>query len=159
MPDNIQHWLMKSEPDVYSIDDLARDGITPWTGVRNYQARNFMRDTMRVGDQVFFYHSNAEPPGLAGLGRVASAPYPDPTQFMAGHDGFEPRSTQDRPVWMLVDVAFVRKFPRLVSLAELRSEPGLSGLLVLQKGSRLSIQPVTPGHAAVLLRMAGGKPK
>ena len=159
MTEPVQNWLMKSEPEVFSIDDLARGGVTPWTGVRNYQARNFMRDAMRVGDRVFFYHSNAEPPGLAGLGRVASAPYPDPTQFLAGHDGYEPRATPERPVWMLVDVAFECKFQRLVSLAEMRAEPRLSGLLLLQKGSRLSIQPVASGHAAVLLRLAGGKPK
>jgi predicted RNA-binding protein with PUA-like domain len=145
-------WLMKSEPEVYSIDDLERDGRTAWTGVRNYQARNFMRDRMRVGDTVLFYHSNAEPSGVAGVGRVASAPYADPTQFDPRHEAHEPRATREKPVWMLVEVAFEEKFTRLVSLAELRAEPRLAGLLVLQRGSRLSIQPVSPGHAAWIIR-------
>jgi predicted RNA-binding protein with PUA-like domain len=145
-------WLMKSEPEVYSIDDLARDGRTAWTGVRNYQARNFMRDRMRVGDVVLFYHSNAEPSGVAGVGRVASAPYADPTQFDHRHEAYEPRATREKPVWVLVEVAFEEKFTRLVSLAELRAEPRLAGLLVLQRGSRLSIQPVTPGHAAWIIK-------
>lgn len=145
-------WLMKSEPEVFSIDDLQRAGRTPWTGVRNYQARNFMRDQMKVGDLVLFYHSNAEPSGVAGVGRVASAPYADPTQFDRRSEGFAPRATREHPVWILVDVSFVEKFPRLVSLADLRAEPGLAGLMVLQRGSRLSIQPVSPAHAAVILR-------
>jgi predicted RNA-binding protein with PUA-like domain len=151
-----QYWLMKSEPDVYSIDDLARDGRTPWTGVRNFQARNFMRDAMRVGDVVFFHHSNAEPPGIAGLARVASAAYPDPTQFDRKSDAFEPRATREAPVWMLVDVAFERKFARLLPLEDLRGDPALSGLLLLKKGQRLSVQPVAPDHARRLLALAGG---
>lgn len=146
-------WLMKSEPDVYSIDDLARDGRTAWTGVRNFQARNFMRDAMRVGDGVLFYHSNAEPSGVAGVGRVASAPYADPTQFDRKSGIFEPRATREKPVWVLVDVAFAEKLPRLVSLAELRAHPELAGLLVLRRGSRLSIQPVEPAHAARILQL------
>ena len=145
-------WLMKSEPEVFSIDDLQRAGVTPWTGVRNYQARNFMRDQMKVGDLVLFYHSNAEPSGVAGVGRVASAPYADPTQFDRRSEGFEPRATRAQPVWMLVDVAFVEKFPRLVSLADLRAQPELAGLMVLQRGSRLSIQPVNPTHTGIILR-------
>ena len=150
-----QYWLMKSEPDVYSIDDLARDGKTPWTGVRNYQARNFMRDRMRVGDVVFFYHSNAEPPGIAGLGRVAGTAYPDPTQFDRKSDAFEPRATRDAPVWMLVDIAFDRKFARLLPLDALRADPAFDGLLVLKKGQRLSVQPVEPRHAQRILELAG----
>lgn len=146
-------WLMKSEPEVYSIDDLARDGRTAWTGVRNFQARNYMRDAMRVGDRVLFYHSNAEPSGVAGVARVASAPYADPTQFDRKSEGFEPRATRAKPVWMLVDVAFEAKLPRLVSLAELRAHPELAGLRVLQRGSRLSIQPVEPAHAARILQL------
>lgn len=152
---NRHYWLMKSEPDVYSIDDLARDGRTPWTGVRNYQARNFMRDTMRVGDVVFFHHSSSEPSGITGLARVASAAYPDPTQFEKKSGYYEPRARPEAPVWYLVDVAYERKFSRLLPLDELRGDPGLAGLLLLKKGQRLSIQPVDPVHARRLLAMAG----
>lgn len=148
----VASWLMKSEPEVFSIDDLQRVGVTPWTGVRNYQARNFMRDQMKVGDLVLFYHSNAEPSGVAGVGRVASAPYADPTQFARQDEGYEARATRARPVWMLVDVAFVEKFTRLVSLADLRADPALAGLMVLQRGCRLSIQPVSPVHTGLILR-------
>jgi predicted RNA-binding protein with PUA-like domain len=145
---------MKSEPDVYSIDDLARDGRTAWTGVRNYQARNFMRDGMRVGDRVFFYHSTAEPPGIAGLAEVCSAPYPDPTQFDPRSPYHEPRATPDKPVWVLVDVQFVAKFRRVIPLDTLRADPGLAGLILLQRGSRLSVQPVDPRHAIRMLDLA-----
>ena len=148
-----QFWLMKSEPEVYSISDLQRDGRTPWSGVRNYQARNFMRDRMRVGDPVLFYHSNAEPSGVAGLGRVASTAYADPSQIDRGSEYFEPRATPEVPVWFLVDVAFVEAFPRVVSLADLRRESSLAGLMVLQRGSRLSIQPVTPAHFRLVVAL------
>jgi predicted RNA-binding protein with PUA-like domain len=148
-----QTWLMKSEPEVYSIDDLQRDRQTPWTGVRNFQARNFMRDGMRVGDQVLFYHSNADPAGVAGVGRVAGAAYADPTQFDRASEYFEPRATPENPVWMLVEIAFVRKFPRLVTLDALRAEPGLTGLMLLRRGSRLSIQPVNAEHAKLILTL------
>ncbi|HMP74682.1 MAG TPA: EVE domain-containing protein [Kiritimatiellia bacterium] len=154
-PPPLQHWLMKSEPDVYSIDDLARDGRTPWTGVRNYQARNFMRDRMRVGDLVFFYHSSTEPPGIAGMGRVAGGAYPDPSQFDPKSEYFEPRATRDAPVWMLVDIAFERKFSRLIPLDALRADPALTGLLVLKKGQRLSVQPVEARHARRIIHLAG----
>ncbi len=153
MGESGQFWLMKSEPEVYSIADLRRDGRTAWTGVRNYQARNFMRDRMRVGDPVLFYHSNAEPSGVAGLGRVASAAYADPSQFDRSGEYFEPRATLAAPVWFLVDVAFVEEFPRVVSLAELRGQARLAGLLVLQRGSRLSIQPVTPAHFGLVVAL------
>ncbi len=149
------YWLMKSEPDVYSIADLARDGRTAWTGVRNFQARNFMRDRMQVGDRVFFYHSNATPPGIAGLARVASAPYADPTQFDKASEYFEPRATREKPVWMLVDIEFERKFDALLSLEALRAEPALAGMLLLKKGQRLSVQPVEAVHARRLLTLAG----
>lgn len=151
-------WLMKSEPAVFSVDDLQRAGRTPWTGVRNYQARNFMRDQMRVGDTVLFYHSNADPTGVAGVGRVASGPFADPTQFDPRDAGFEPRATREKPVWMLVEVAFEEKFSRVFTLAEMRQEPRLAGLMVLQRGARLSIQPVAPGHARIILQRgrAGG---
>lgn len=135
-------WLMKSEPDVYSIDDLARDKSTPWTGVRNYQARNFMRDGMRAGDLVLFYHSNAEPSGAAGVARVVREAYPDPTARDPRSEYFDPKATDVNPIWMLVDVGFVRKFRRLVSLDMMRVEPALANMLVLKRGTRLSVQPV-----------------
>lgn len=141
----MQFWLMKSEPDEVSIDDaLAAPGQTvAWTGVRNYQARNFMRDAMRVGDGVLFYHSSCAEPGIAGLAEVASTPYPDPTQFDAGSKYFDPKATPEQPRWMLVDVRALRKTP-LLPLSELRQQAELADMLLLQKGSRLSITPVTP---------------
>jgi predicted RNA-binding protein with PUA-like domain len=137
-----QYWLMKSEPDEASIDTLQQQQVLPWTGVRNYQARNFMRDTMRLGDGVLFYHSSCPEPGIAGLAEVCSAPYPDPTQFDANSPYHDPKSPQDAPRWSLVDVRFVRK-TRLVSLAELREHAELADMVVLRKGNRLSITPVT----------------
>ncbi len=135
------HWLMKSEPTECSIDDLVRLGRMPWFGVRNYQARNFMRDDMQLGDGVLFYHSSCPEPGIAGLAEVASAPYPDPSQFDAKSPYFDPKSTPEQPRWTLVDVALVRK-TRLMPLAEMRSEPRLAALPVLARGNRLSITPV-----------------
>ena len=138
-----QFWLMKSEPDECSIDDaLAAPGATvPWTGVRNYQARNFMRDAMQVGDGVLFYHSSCPEPGIAGLARVASGTRADPTQFDPTSPYHDPKSPADNPRWLLLDVQAVRK-TRLISLAELRAHPALAKMRVLQKGSRLSITPV-----------------
>jgi len=143
----VQYWLMKSEPDECSIDDaLAAPGATvPWTGVRNYQARNFMRDTMRIGDGVLFYHSSCPEPGIAGLARVASAPYADPTQFDPDSPYFDPASRRDAPRWQLVDVQALRKTP-LLGLPALRADPALDGMLLLQRGSRLSITPVSEAH-------------
>jgi predicted RNA-binding protein with PUA-like domain len=140
----MHHWLMKSEPSEVSIDDLAElPGQTvPWFGVRNYQARNFMRDQMRIGDLVLFYHSSCEEPGIAGIARVASAPYPDETQFESGTKYHDPKATRDQPRWIHVDVQLVRK-TRLVGLQELRSHPELAGMRILQRGNRLSITPVT----------------
>jgi predicted RNA-binding protein with PUA-like domain len=140
----MNHWLMKSEPSEVSIDDLAAlPGHTvPWFGVRNYQARNFMRDQMRVGDPVLFYHSSCEEPGIAGIARVASAPYPDETQFEPGTKYHDPKATRDQPRWMHVNVQLVRK-TRLVGIQELRSHPELAGMRILQRGNRLSITPVT----------------
>ncbi len=137
-------WLMKSEPDECSIEDaLAAPGrITPWTGVRNYQARNFMRDGMRVGDGVLFYHSSCPEPGIAGLAEVASAPYPDPTQFDRRSDYYDAKSTRAAPRWMMVDVRALKK-TRLLPIAELRSEKPLRGMWLLRPGSRLSITPVS----------------
>ena len=148
-------WLMKSEPDVFSFDDLRKRRREPWSGVRNYQARNFMRDEMRVGDPVLFYHSSCEEPGVQGLGRVASAPYADPTQFDRKNDAFEPRATKDKPVWWLVDVAWAADFGRPVTLPMLRAEPRLKSLLMLRPGNRLSITPVTAEELAVIRRLAG----
>ena len=143
----VQYWLMKSEPDECSIDDaLAAPGATvPWTGVRNYQARNFMRDTMRIGDGVLFYHSSCPEPGIVGLARVASAPYADPTQFDPDSPYFDPASRRDAPRWQLVDVQALRKTP-LLGLPALRADPALDGMLLLQRGSRLSITPVSEAH-------------
>jgi predicted RNA-binding protein with PUA-like domain len=147
------HWLMKTEPSVYSIDDLARDGRTAWEGVRNYQARNFMRDQMRIGDPVLIYHSNTTPPGVAGLGRVCSAAYPDAAARDPAGPYFDARSTPDQPTWFLVDVCFEAKFSRLIPLAELRADPALEGLALLKKGQRLSILPVSPAHFAHILAL------
>lgn len=139
-------WLMKSEPSVYSIDDLARDGATTWEGVRNYQARNMLRDDMQVGDGVLFYHSSAERIGVAGLGQIVRAGYPDPTQFIAGHKYEDPAATPDKPRWYRVDVGFVERFADVVGLDELKADPTLEGMLVLKRGMRLSVQPVERTH-------------
>lgn len=140
----MNYWLMKSEPDVFSIQDLkARPKQTePWDGVRNYQARNFMRDSMTVGDLVLFYHSNATPPGVVGVAEVASEAYPDPTAFDSNSKYFDPKSDPESPRWMLVDVRYKAEFEEMVSLQDMKSMPELEGMRVLQKGSRLSITPV-----------------
>lgn len=140
----MRYWLMKSEPDEASIDDLADapHRTLPWTGVRNYQARNFMRDAMQVGDGVLFYHSSCPEPGIAGLAKVSSTAHPDPTQFDPQSPYFDPKSTQANPRWLLVDVAFVKKTP-LIALAALREHEALANMRVLAKGNRLSITPVT----------------
>ena len=143
------YWLMKSEPGECSIDDLVRLGHVPWFGVRNYQARNFMRDSMQVGDGVLFYDSSCPEPGIAGLAKVASAPYPDPSQFDTKSPYFDAKSTAENPRWSLVDVALVRK-TRLLSLAEMRSEPRLAGMQVLARGNRLSITPVASAEWRLL---------
>ncbi len=137
---------MKSEPDVFSFDDLkARPGQKePWDGVRNYQARNFMRDDMKIGDLILFYHSNASPPGVAGIAEVASAPYPDPTAFDPQSKYYDPKSQADNPRWMLVEVKYHADLKRLVSLEEMKGMPELESMRVLQRGSRLSISPVSP---------------
>lgn len=142
-----QYWLMKSEPDECSIDDaLAAPGATvPWTGVRNYQARNFMRDAMRVGDGVLFYHSSCPQPGIAGVARVASATRPDPTQFDPASPYFDPKSMPENPRWLLLDVQALQK-TRLIGLPELRATPELADLQILQRGNRLSITPVSAEH-------------
>lgn len=142
-----RYWLMKSEPEEASIDDLAAAAkkTLPWTGVRNYQARNFMRDQMQIGDGVLFYHSSCAVPGIAGLATVASTPYPDPTQFDAKSVYYDAKSKPEAPRWQLVDVKLDRK-TRLVPLTEMRETPELDGMLVLARGNRLSITPVSPEH-------------
>lgn len=152
-----RHWLLKSEPDVFSIAHLrALPASTgPWDGVRNYQARNFLRDEMRPGDAVLFYHSSCPVPGVAGLAEVASAARPDPTQFDPASDYHDPKSDPANPRWWLVDVRWVRTFPEVLPLDRLRAEPRLAGLPVLRRGQRLSVQPVEPAHFAVVLELAG----
>jgi predicted RNA-binding protein with PUA-like domain len=136
-----RHWLIKSEPNVYSIDDLARDGSTFWNGVRNYQARNFMRDDVREGDLVLFYHSNANPPGVAGIARVSRGGYPDPTARDPKSDYFDPKASEEDPRWFMMDVAFQEKFARLVPLDELRGTPGLEQM------------PLTPEEFAIVVEL------
>jgi predicted RNA-binding protein with PUA-like domain len=149
------YWLMKSEPDEVSIDDLAAaPGATlPWTGVRNFQARNFIRDAMRPGDGVLFYHSSCPEPGVAGIARIASAPAPDETQFDPASPYHDPTAARTSPRWLQIDVTLVRKTP-LLSLAQMRAAPELQEMLVLRRGNRLSITPVSPAHwHAVLARL------
>jgi len=149
----MSYWLMKSEPDEFSIDDLVRAPAqtTPWFGVRNYQARNFMRDAMRMGDGVLFYHSSCAVPGIAGLAAVASGPHPDETQFDPKSPYFDPKATRENPRWILVDVKLVRK-TRLLPLEELRSVPALADMVVLRRGNRLSITPVTAAEWKTIAR-------
>ena len=149
-----RYWLVKSEPDVYSIDDLQRDGRTMWDGVRNYQARNLMRDDMQVGDGVLFYHSNAKPMCVAGVAEVASAAYADPTQFDRKDKHFDAKAKADDPTWMLVDIAHVETFAVPLDRATLQAESALEDMVLLQRGSRLSVQPVTAPQFKTVLRMA-----
>jgi predicted RNA-binding protein with PUA-like domain len=148
----IRYWLMKSEPDEVGIDDvLAAPGQTvAWTGVRNYQARNFMRDAMQIGDPVLFYHSSCDQPGIAGIAEVASTPYPDPTQFDPASKYYDPKATLEQPRWMLVDVRALRK-TRLVALPELRARPELATMQILRRGNRLSVTQVTPEEWRVII--------
>lgn len=148
-----RYWLMKCEPAAYTIDDLARDGRTGWEGVRNYQARNFMRDDMREGDGVLFYASNAAPSGVTGLATIARAGYPDPFAVTKGHKYFDDASRAESPTWYTVDVAFVERFPDTVPLEMLKTTPGLEQMLVTKKGSRLSIQPVTRPEYDIVVRL------
>ncbi len=149
-------WLMKSEPAEFSIDDLVREKSVPWFGVRNYLARNYMRDQMKVGDEVLFYHSSCPEPGIAGLARVSTSAYPDETQFDKKSKYFDPKATRETPRWMLVDVKLVKK-TRLLSLEEMRGAKGLEDMIILQRGNRLSITPVTPGQLKTVLKLLGAK--
>ena len=151
-----RYWLMKCEPDAYSIDDLARDGKTSWEGVRNYQARNFMRDDMQVGDGVLFYASNAKPSGVSGLATIVRAGYPDHTAWTKGHHYFDTASDPDDPTWYMVDVGFVERFDDVVSLDTLKQTKGLEKMMVTQKGSRLSVQPVTRAEYDIVVRLGRG---
>lgn len=151
----MKYWLMKSEPDVYSIDTLKKDGTTWWEGVRNYQARNFMSKEMSVGDLVLFYHSNAEPPGVAGIAKVLKAAAADKTQFDKKSEYFDAKATKEKPNWFCVEVEFVAKFKNLVSLSDLRENEKLADMVVLQKGSRLSVQPVDKKHFDIVKKMGG----
>jgi|SRR5579884_2481253 len=150
-----RYWLMKSEPNTFSIHDLARapKQTTCWDGVRNYQARNFMRD-MAVGDQVLFYHSNADPPAVVGIAEVVRPAYPDSTAFDPHDPHYDPKSTRDKPIWDMVDIRLVKIFKRPLSLDRLRKERALKGMELLRKGSRLSVQPVRPEEWAALLALA-----
>jgi predicted RNA-binding protein with PUA-like domain len=150
-----RYWLVKSEPDVYSIDDLARDGSTSWEGVRNYQARNFLRE-MREGDAVLFYHSNARPSGVAGIARVAREAYPDPTALDRRSEYFDPKATEADPRWSTVDLAFVERFPEVLPLARLQAEAALAGMELLRRGSRLSVQPVGAPQFRRVVALARG---
>ena len=148
-----RYWLMKCEPSAYTIDDLADDGVTSWEGVRNYQARNFMRDDMQVGDPVLFYASNAEPSGVTGLARIARAGYPDHSAWTKSHEYFDPKARPSSPIWFMVDIEFVERFPAVVPLSTLKVTKGLDAMMVTQKGSRLSVQPVTKGEYGIVARL------
>jgi len=147
----VAYWLMKSEPDAYSIDDLERDKMEPWDGIRNYQARNMIRDDMHMGDQAFFYHSSCKVPAIVGIMEIASTAYPDPTQFDPKSMHYDEKSTEEDPRWMLVDVAFVRKTQRPITLSELKGHPDLGDFRLTQQGNRLSIFPVSEDHWNLIL--------
>ena len=140
------YWLMKSEPDDYIIDDLKKDRREPWDGIRNYQARNMMRDDMKIGDEILFYHSSCKEPGVVGIAKVASESYPDPTQFDEKAKHFDAKSSKDNPRWILVDVTFVKKLARNITLTEIKAEKTLQDMVLTRKGNRLSIMPVEKRH-------------
>ena len=152
-----KYWLMKSEPDVYSIDDLARDRRSGWEGVRNYQARNHLR-ARKVGDLAFFHHSSATPPGIAGIARVSREAFPDPSQFDPKSDYYDEKSKRDDPRWSQVEIEFVRKLDRLLPMDELRDMPALKDMALLQRGQRLSVQPVSAAEWRAICAHAGLRP-
>jgi predicted RNA-binding protein with PUA-like domain len=151
----VAYWLMKSEPHVYPWEQLENDGSTHWDGVRNYQARNTMRDDMKIGDMVLFYHSNTKPPHVAGIARVCREGYPDHTAQDSGSKYFDPKATPENPRWMMVDIEPVEAMKSIVSLPDMKENPALEGMPLLAKGSRLSVQSVPPEHFAVVRRMGG----
>lgn len=160
MPKRVkQYWLIKSEPEVFSFDDLlaAPARTTAWDGVRNYQARNTLRDRVQVGDGVLYYHSSCEPTGVVGIAEVAGAAEPDPTQFDARHEHFDPKSKRDAPAWVQVPIRAVKKLARVVELAEIKANPALARMVLVQRGSRLSVQPVTREEWDEVMRMATAK--
>lgn len=146
-------WLIKSESDCYSIDDLKKDKSTPWTGVRSYQARNYMRDEMSIGDIALFYHSNSKPSGVYGIAKVSSKPHADETQFDSHDNHYDPKSKKENPQWICVNFSFVKKFENHISLSELKIDPELEGMYVRRKGDRLSIQPVSQKHFEHILNL------
>lgn len=150
----VNYWLMKSEPDVFSIDDLKKKKTSGWDGVRNYQARNFMRDDMKLGDMVLFYHSSCEVPGVAGLAKVSKTSHPDPSQFDSKSEYYDPKATKEAPRWFMVEVEFVQKFDAVVTLAMIKDTKGLDKMPLVQKGSRLSINPVTSSEYKIILALA-----
>lgn len=152
----MRYWLMKSEPDTYSIDDLAKAGKPAmWEGCRNYTVRNFMRDDMEPGDMAFFYHSSCDPAGIVGTMEITSTAYPDPTQFDPKSDYYDPKSPKDNPRWLVVDVKLKKKFKDIISLAQLREIKGLEEMLVLRRGQRLSVMPVTEKEWEIINKVAG----
>jgi predicted RNA-binding protein with PUA-like domain len=153
----MKHWLIKSEPDVFSIEDLERVGREPWTGVRNYQARNFMWREMKPGDLALFYHSNAKPSGIAGIAKVVGSPYPDPTQFDAKSEYLDSKSTRENPRWWLVDFEFVDSFSEIIPLDTLKQDAELCEMMVCQRGTRLSINPVSAKHFKRACKLGGCK--
>lgn len=152
-----QYWLMKSEPDAFSIDDMEKAGVEPWDGIRNYAARNFMRDGMKIGDGVLFYHSNAKPMAIVGTMEVHSEAYPDPTQFDPKAKYFDPKSPEDNPRWILVDVKFIQKFENPVTRDAIKAEPELQEMVMFKQG-RLSITPITEAEWIKIHEMAGVEP-
>lgn len=153
------YWLFKSEPDCFSIDHLknAKSSIAPWDGVRNYQARNYLRDQVKAGDLVLFHYSSVDPPGIAGVCEVVKAGYPDHTAQDPKSDHYDPKSTKTNPIWFMVDVKFIRKFKELIPLSKLKETVGLEKMMLTQKGSRLSIQPVTAQEWKIVNKLAGEK--
>ncbi len=147
------YWLMKSEPDVFSIDDLQKQKRSGWDGVRNYQARNYMRDGMKVGDLVLFYHSNAEPPGIAGICRIAREAHPDPSQFDRKSEYYDPKATTEKPIWLQVEVEFVKKFSEILPLDLLKKQKKLEKMPLVQKGTRLSVMPVTEKEWETIIKL------
>jgi predicted RNA-binding protein with PUA-like domain len=151
---NKQYWLLKSEPDSFSIDDLERDGVTAWDGVRNYQARNYLR-AQRKGDRALFYHSSCAEPGVVAIAEIAREAYPDDSAFDPTDKHYDPKSDPADPTWFMPDVKFVRRLPRVVSLHELQGRPELDGLLLTRKGNRLSVMPVSKEHFDFIVKLAG----
>jgi len=153
MTSSPKYWLMKSEPSVYSIDDLKNDKKTCWEGIRNYQARNFMRDEMTIGDEVLFYHSNTDPSGVAGIAKVCKNAYPDPAAWDKKSKYYDSKSSKEKPTWMRVDIGFVQIFRHFVSLHEIKSTPSLKNMYVVRKGMRLSVQPVSKSDFEKITKM------